>query len=359
MLRAVSTAFFLACSWFWCIGGFFPILLERDFGQIALPFFMVFNVVGAALFGMIWNETTRAKFLEKTLFFARGFSVIVAGYHFVFVSWISVMLGDLRPLIGYIVITLFFILFRNRLRMLAIGVFSLTLVLFAVIQITYRPDFVVNPPVNPFLHQILPLALGFLVAPYFDLTFHRAFAESPYPRLSFLLGFGVFFAVLLVGVFIDIPEFAQLLSAPALSQPSVAFVVGLLVLQTGFTTAAHLREIVGIGWSQSWFWPSVLATFAGLSGLHLIVGYQSAALIPAIGELVYRSFIFVVGVIFPVILIFDGLSRYSAMVMTFLTVCYTLGFLVGGVYAPLLSVGIAGLAVAYWSRSRFILDHPR
>ena len=49
-MRSMPVAFFLACSWFWCIGGFFPVLLQQEFGRIAFLCFLILNVAGATLF---------------------------------------------------------------------------------------------------------------------------------------------------------------------------------------------------------------------------------------------------------------------------------------------------------------------
>ena len=352
-MRGIPSAFFLACSWFWCIGGFFPVLLEREFGWIALPFFLLFNVVGAALFGLVWRDGARREFRQRFLKFAQGFSALVIGYHFVFISWISVMLNDLRPLPGFAAVTLLFFLMRRRLTILSIPVFGLTAGLFATILFLPTPDVPAAPAQYPFLHQVIPLAIGFLLAPYFDLTFHRAFAESTHPRRSFLLGFGILFTALLAGMLFSTTHFAQLLNQPSLSQTPVLAVVTLVVLQTGFTTAAHFREIADSQWLRAPLLPMMLLAVTALSTLHLVVDSSPVLSTELIGELLYRSFIFAVGVIFPVILMFGGLSRFSIAVITFLTPCYGLGFLVGGAYAPFLTIGIAGLAIAYWMRPQF------
>ncbi len=148
-------------------------------------------------------------------------------------------------------------------------------------------------------------------------------------------------------------HFAQLLNRPSLSQTPVLIVVTLLVLQTGFTTAAHVREISGSQWLRAPLLPLSLLAVTALGTLHLVVDSSTFLTTELVGELLYRSFVFAIGVIFPVILMFGGLSRYSIAVIAFLTPCYGLGFLVGGAYAPFLTVGIAGLAIAYWVRPQF------
>ena len=351
-MASLPAAFFLACSWFWCIGGFFPVLLERDFGQIALPFFIVFNVAGAALFGFVWGPAARERFLARHRLPAQFFSVLVVGYHVVFVFWISVLLSDSLPLIAFLGLVAAFAMARRHLVSAAPAVFAVTAVLFAVAVAAPPPAAVAAPPVQPFGHQILPLALGFLLAPCFDLTFHRVFAESERPRTVFLLGFGVLFAALLGGMVVAAPVFAQIMTSPALAGPGLHAVVAILVLQTAFTTAAHLREIGGTRWFDAGFALPAIGAVAILCGLHLVVGLAAPGMEFAAGELVYRGFVFLIGVLFPVILLFEGVNRMSVAAMVLLTPCYTLGFLVGGGYAPFLSVAVAGLAALYWLRPR-------
>ncbi len=359
-MRSLPAAFFLACSWFWCIGGFLPILLDQEFGKIAFPFFMFFNVVGAALFGFVWDEAARARFLSRFLMPAQFFSVLVVGYHLVFMGWISTLLQSPVPLVGFICVTAFFHGLRRQLAGAAVGVFVLTVVLFAMALNAPLPA--AGPDiaeVQPFSHQVLPLALGFLLAPYFDLTFHRAFAESTNPRLGFLVGFGVLFAALLAGVWLATPVLAQLLTARSFSGEGLQAVVAILVLQTGFTTAAHLREVSRTRWFRARRAVPVVAVVTVLVGLHLAVWLSMPAMLFPAGELVYRGFVFLIGVLFPVFLLFGGVNRYAIMVMAFLTPCYTLGFLIGGAYAPFLSVAVAGLVVLFWIRPQAALHHPQ
>ncbi|WP_416899893.1 MAG: hypothetical protein ACMVY4_09375 [Minwuia sp.] len=357
-MRGLPAAFFLACSWFWCIGGFFPVLLEREFGAVALPFFIVFNVAGATLFGLVWTGAGRQSFLARHRLPAEAFSLLIAGYHLVFMAWISTLLGSPVPLIGFVAAAAAFTVLRRQLTELAPAVFGITLILFSVILTTGEPAPAPAAALQPFAHQILPLALGFLLAPYFDLTFHRAFAESPRPRVSFLLGFGVLFLALLGGMYLAAPFFAPLLTSASFSGTAVYAIVSLLVLQTGFTTAAHLRELAGSRWADRRLAAPIAGSVVVLAVLHPLAGLAVPEIAQMAGELVYRGFVFLIGVLFPVILLFGGLNRRALTAMAFLTPCYTLGFLIGGDFSPFLSVAMAGLAVLYWLRPRLAATQP-
>ena len=357
-MRSISAAFFLACSWFWCIGGFFPVLLEQEFGATALPFFILFNVTGAALFGLVWTNAGRVRFLAKFRLPAEIFSVVVSGYHLVFMTWLSVLLQDPMPVIGFAACTALFVVLRSRLSGLAPAVLVITAALFAVAVLNAPTSDTPAQATAPFAHQILPLALGFLLAPCFDLTFHRAFADSPNPRLSFLLGFGVLFAALLGGMVLAGPVFAMLLSSNALSGSGLQAVVAILMLQTAYTSAAHMRELGGTRWAN----PGLALPAAGaaviVALLHVAGGVIRPEFVLPGGELAYRSFVFVIGGLFPVVLLFGGINRPSLIAAAFITPCYTLGFLIGGDWAPFLSVAMAGLAVMVWLRRKPIPLRP-
>ncbi len=353
-MRNLPVAFFLACSWFWCIGGFFPVLLQQKFGQVAFLCFMVFNVVGATLFGFVWSNDARQRFLQRHRLPAQFFSVLVIGYHCIFMAWLSTLLHNPTPLIAFAGVSVACTALQQHLNRLAIVLFAVTasLFLFAWTGIDAGAAAVPRSGPQPFTHQILPLALGFLLAPYFDLTFHRAYADSANPRLTFLLGYGVLFLALLGGMYLATPVFALLLTAGSLTGSGLQAVVAILVLQTGFTTAAHLREVQATQWHRSRFALPAVGVVVALSALHLAIGQLIPAMTVPAGELVYRGFVFLIGVLFPVILLFGGLTRQALLVMAFLTPCYTLGFLIGGQFAPFLSVAMVGLAVACWLRLR-------
>ena len=344
-MRSLPTAFFLACAWFWCIGGFFPVLLDHDFGAVAFVVFFIVNVTGAALFGFVLDAQKRARFLARFASSAQLFSVVVIAYHFVFMSWISTLLGSALPLLGFMAATGLFIALRYRLISIAIAVFVASLALFAVALSYPAPLAPPAPVASGFIHYVIPLGLGFLLAPYFDLTFHRAFSASPNPRLSFFIGFAGLFSLLLVGMFYATPIFTALITSQGLANPALKVVLGLLVLQTGFTTAAHLRELEGSRWFTMKFALPTTVTLCLLCGFHLAVALYAAEFKFAFGDLIYRTLLFIIGVLFPVHLIFGGMNKRTLIAAAFLAPCYTLGFLIGGAYAPALSIGMAGLAV--------------
>lgn len=349
-MRLASTALFLACSWFWCLGGFFPVLLIDEFGREAFFFFFLFNVVGAAAFGFVWNEERRQAFLARNRRAAQLFSLVVAGYHVVFIVWISALLDSKLVPIAFLASLAAFWGLKERLFPAAVGLFLLTLVLFGLAAAAPQPPAVVVAPPASAVHAILPMALGFGLAPYFDLTFHRAFARYARPRLSFALGFGLAFGVLLAGVYFSVGSLGLLLQRPREVPSPLMWLVAILVLQGSYTTAAHLKELAGPEAVSRRTAAIAAWTVMGLVLLHVALWSLAPQLLAVGGALVYRVFLFVIGGLFPLLILFPDARRDLVAGAALLTPCYGLGFLVGGAFAPFLSVGMAGLALLLLNR---------
>src|SRR5258705_2469096 len=81
-------AFFLACSWTWCIGMFLPVLLVRNWGIWGWVVFAIPNVIGAA--AMCWvirsRDTSERILIEHRLALAI-FSLLPVAFHVYFVYW--------------------------------------------------------------------------------------------------------------------------------------------------------------------------------------------------------------------------------------------------------------------------------
>ncbi|MGO1792033.1 MAG: hypothetical protein ACTHY5_01530 [Oceanisphaera sp.] len=356
-MRNLLPAFFLACAWFWCIGGFLPVLLDHDFSAVAFWVFFAVNITGAALFGFVFSGPRRARFLAHFSFLSQLFSVVVVAYHLVFMAWISTLLNSALPIAGFIAASSAFFTLRRKLIGLSVLIFVATLALFAIALSYPAPNLPPVPVADGFIHYVVPLALGFVLAPYFDLTFHRAFAASPNPKLSFFIGFMVLFAILLIGILYSTPILSAFMTEQGLTHPALPWLVGLWVMQMGFTTAAHLCELEQTPWFERKLALPAIIVVGLLCAFHFGIALLAPELRFAFGDLVYRSLLFIIGVVFPVLLIFGGINGRSSIAVAVLTPCYTLGFLVSTDYAAALSIGMAGLAVMMfiWRKSLFQL----
>src|SRR5215208_5970899 len=88
MIKSLFWAFFLACSWTWCIGMFLPVLLVRNWGIWGWAVFAVPNVIGAAAMGFVLRSRQSSEDIlinHKTPIAI--FSLITIAFHLYFVYW--------------------------------------------------------------------------------------------------------------------------------------------------------------------------------------------------------------------------------------------------------------------------------
>src|ERR1051325_2490171 len=88
MLKSLLWAFFLACSWTWCIGMFLPVLLVRNWGIGAWFVFAIPNVIGAAAMGFVMRSRQQSEdILINHRMAVAVFSLITIAFHIYFVYW--------------------------------------------------------------------------------------------------------------------------------------------------------------------------------------------------------------------------------------------------------------------------------
>lgn len=380
---SIRYAFYLACSWLWCIGAFFPLVLWRDYGTPSIIAFTFFNVVGAAGFGYWFvknsgvkreanggldeqplatalNQTTgsvsdlrqASRFRENQRQAINLFSWVTIAFQFMFVGWLAAVVGIswLLP-----VMALLSLLFYCQDRF--IGNWSVLVFAVSVAMLVwFVGDTEIHlPPVGAsqyWPHTVLPLALGFMLSPYFDITFHRAFEQSPQPRLTFLLGFGGLFLSLLVFVFIYAESLAAVFFGGAVAGAVLYPVIGFIVLQTSFTVALHCREYVRFNQSSR---SSVLVAIGFIVLLSAVLGgygkdFNVPFLTISATELIYKSFLYCYGLLFPLLAIVREINQRFWVLLGLSTPPMALGFLAGGALTPLLSVAMLIVAPAIFER---------
>lgn len=339
--------FYLACSWLWCLGGFFPLILGRDYGWPALAAFTVFNVGGAMAMGFYFKHRDKQQAFEHKHRPALSFfSYITIAYQIFFVAWLGVTIG--QPLLMIAVLAIAYVIYLSK------GLITYWAVLFYLLSIGLFVSFLGSdlPPIDIsakgyWPHALLPLAIGFILSPYLDITFHRAYRESDHPKLSFALGFGVFFLSLLAFVFYYASSLGDIFFEQAIPVAVIYPVIGFLVLQIAFTISAHCSELC----TQQYLKPSLLAGCIGLfsllsSGLLVLVEGSTIPFIKSpIEEIVYKSFLFFYSLVFPLYLLL-GKSRSTFLwVLAICTPAYSLGFLIGGEYSFSLTIGVVIMLV--------------
>ena len=345
MPASLRQAFYLASSWLWCIGAFLPVLLLRDYGWVTLAGFTLANVIGAAAFGWVITHKRQPAFLAAHKPFLTLFSHVTIAFQLFFVAWLAALVGLWLLLVMLALVVLFYRADRV-IGGVAVGLFLVSMALFGIYFANEPP--LVELTVQPgWWHTLLPLILGFALSPYLDLTFHRALAQSPNPRLSFTLGFGVFFLCLLIFVFVYSEGLREMAAGGSIDLGALWPVVAFMVMQTAFTVAVHLREVQR---QQpvpmlSLLWPYGFYLLALFAILYAMVRVTVPWLELPLTEVLYKGFLLFYGLVFPLYLLL-GKNRYYFWGALALTVIpYSLGFLLGTDALGYLSFSMAVVAV--------------
>ncbi|MFI4855443.1 MAG: hypothetical protein ACIAQF_10770 [Phycisphaerales bacterium JB065] len=269
-LRAILPALFLASSWTWVIGMWFPYYLTRDFGWIAWLVFAIPNVIGAASVGLIlrpgnsrdpqtWSTRSSVKLTTRHDIACMAFSVVTIAFQLYVVSFLlrtEVAKIDIpAPLVSistavFAALTIIFALLPWRASWFAAAVvwlFSIAMAYVAIRTSADQPAFmlprekgIVSLTGDP--HGIWKLApaivFGFLLCPYLDLTINRVRQDTAEPTgsIASVLGYGVFF-LLMIGMTLGYA--GRLIDSNTMS----IYIVAHIAVQASFTAGVHLRAL--------------------------------------------------------------------------------------------------------------------
>ncbi|VAX35922.1 hypothetical protein MNBD_PLANCTO03-1399 [hydrothermal vent metagenome] len=303
-------AVYLACSWTWCIGMFFPVLLARDFGLWGFVVFAVPNVIGAAAMGWVLRgrHAPRA-ILEKHQSMVRAFAIVTIVFQAYFLGVLLNWTGFLQAGSGVLLVLLaagLLVPVANRARWLAAGVFVLSA---GCAVLAWRAGSLARPtpvelPVE--LLWLAPVSLfGFALCPYLDPTFLRA-AEMLHDgsrKVAFTLGFVVFFLPMILFTLAYGGALDTLLESVLRSETLRGVIFLHIGAQLTFTALVHLRELGRMRPSRRWPWVvtglAMAAVFFGSAALDYwpdLPAFKASAGSP---ELYYRVFLSFYGLIFP------------------------------------------------------------
>lgn len=310
--RPVGWAFYLACSWTWCIGMFLPAIMLRDFGWWGYAVFAAPNIIGAAAMGLIAPAGGElAAWAAAHGRAIRWFSRVTIAFHLYFVG---MLLGPILPvwsvMIGAVLVALMLTvtrLFPRRAAVLAAAVWAASAVIALAFLMTRG-----TPDPAPLLSRAAPLeaipmlavtALGFGLCPYLDATFQharqRSGAQAP---LAFVLGFAVLFAAMIAFTAVYAPLLPWLGSGAIAGGLTATLLSGHILLQSGFTVAVHADRVIAGETRGPTERPGGAAV--GLAaGLLIGIGFLSRAIPGVAGlsfpEVGYRVFMACYGLVFP------------------------------------------------------------
>ncbi|QOJ01465.1 MAG: hypothetical protein HRU70_13615 [Phycisphaeraceae bacterium] len=323
-------AAYLASSWTWCIGMFLPVLLVRDFGLWGWVAFAVPNVIGAAAMGWTVRSASHAEALSGAhRGAALAFSWVTRLYQFFFLAWLTSVVVEAARFrspglpaatvvigcVGVFLLAAVGLTGFDRIRRLhaaSVGawVISASLLAFALLRgAAEAPSWwftFSRPGVSGLdLAAVAPVcALGFLLCPYLDLTFYRAARGARSSRAAFTLGFVVLFLPMIAAsaAYSRSAHMAPLV--PALLAAPLLAVAAHVLVQLGFTAAAHQRAAGPfLGAIKPWY-PGVFGLSSAALGVALGLAAARAGEDPVVGvmplhELLYRMILGMYAVVFP------------------------------------------------------------
>ena len=332
-LESIQWGLYCTSSWTWCIGMYLPFIMLRLWGWPGFWAFLVPNVVGCTLFGLVLDRERSHALARRLGWTCALFSAVTVAYQLYFAGWAAQwFVGDAAGL-RTVVATGVPIAMLAVAATLALRDDGAWRVLGAVVALA-APAVLLLPGGTPTtdsaaapLLGTLPLAFalptivaGFLASPLFDLTFRRAVQQAPSPRLAFL-AFGATFAamLLLVASFND-----PLTGMPRLG-PAIA---ALWAVQLTFTVGAHLRELFRA--PPSIRLPAPVTGALVATGIVLALPAFAFAIAPALGpgEPTYLGFLGAYGLIFPVLALLEARGAPRALTLAVLALgipCYLLG----------------------------------
>ena len=258
-------AFYLACSWTWCIGMFLPVLLIRDYGVWGWAIFTLPNVIGASAMAYILKKsTTSAEITEKHKIACIVFSIVTMMFQIYFIGWISTIVPNVLMLIAGIVLFLVYVL-GSKVSIdetfSAFLIWVLSLVCFIVIlnivpiekiDLFKAGNLIYNTKALLYLTPVC--FFGFLLCPYLDLTFHKARQSNTFlnSKIAFTIGFCFLFLLMVLFTFFYARPMASVFEGvpymlkdrSPLPLLYVYVVVFHMLIQAGFTILLHFRSVL-------------------------------------------------------------------------------------------------------------------
>lgn len=361
-VRSIGWGLFLASSWTWCIGAFLPLLLLRDWGWKGFVVFAVPNVIGATAVGFLWTRDRSMAFTARRRALLAWFSLATIAFQSFFLAWVApalvaATLGATSrgaphdgPLAGLAALTALDPDPRGQWTawFIAMVVFALvvggarggrgadrawialgTIVTLGSYALWMRHGFgsqsIANTGVAPSrdLWLLAPaIALGFLVCPHLDLSFHRVLQRDG-TRTPWLIFAPAFAAMLLF-------------AASGVGGITGAFAAWWFI-QVALTAAIHARELRACSMPLA----AMLVPAAVLIGA--IAGR------PGFGdESIYLRFLGLYGAVFPAVALLGWRGWSGLSMLGFLAIAipaFELGFVgpdgLGGdrwAWAPLIPI---------------------
>jgi len=310
-IHTLGWAFYLASSWTWCIGMFFPILLLRDYGWWGFLTFAAPNVVGAGAMGWVLAKTDApAKLLDRHRFMVQFFSIVTMLFQAFFLGWMMRWAGVRWPSAGVLTFALLvgLVLLRSGLLLLA---FVVCLISVGCLIGAWQGSVLSLPAMTPPPTDLLWIApvsfFGFAFCPYLDPTFLRAAQSTTGPsrKIAFTLGFGVFFLLMILFTTLYGSTIDQLRTNAQAGTIAAGLIFFHIAAQLGCTTFLHWRELAHTPHRPKNALALTTIAIAGVAIVSFVLPLDAPWIDnPSLahmgsGEVLYRIFLSFYGLLFP------------------------------------------------------------
>ncbi len=300
---------------------FFPILLHRDYGMWGFVAFAIPNILGAAAMGFVLTRQQSKGLVQTHKPMIVTFSFVTIAFHFFFLVWLTESRifthdGDatgltrlaptLAALLPVLAISTWFLLHprsRRHHRLIAAATWILSFLAIGLSP-AYEARLDHLPSSTFGLIGLAPISVfGFLLCPYLDATFHRVRIATGRRsgRAAFAIGFGFFFAVMILATLIYRGALIHMIHPEASFRHVHIFqftpLIFHLLLQVTFTVFVHALMLRRLGIPAiALLLPPVVGLVAGLAAKQFDTFPMFAM---TTGELTYRIFLSAYGLIFP------------------------------------------------------------
>jgi hypothetical protein len=370
MSRVLNWSLYLAMSWTWCIGMFLPVVLLRAVGYGGLIAMAIPNILGAAAMAWFLRDADRSrKWVEDHEAACINFSLVTIAYHIFFAAYLIRRVAGPADGVGLgAALAGFWLMLQWNKG----GKFLAAIVAFLVTAIgmiwayqRHEIPYIAHPipgapttlPPIAALWLAPALSFGFLLSPYLDLTFHHA-RQSTSPaegRAAFAIGFGIFFALMLVVTVLYSGWLTRRFDRRLHSQLAIILTAHFIV-HTALVITYHSEQLIPRAKQIS---PRQFFLFGLAVILAVLIGVPSARNLNlglSLGELIYFCFLGFYALIFPAYVFVRGINprgNQFAWIMTLLLSMplYALAFVEQNLFWFLPGTAVA-LATKYVFRHR-------
>ena len=374
--QTLGWAFYLACSWTWCIGMFLPVILIRDYGPWGWLVFAIPNILGATVMGYLKFNSN--DLVEKHKTACTIFSIVTILFQIYFIGWISTIVSN-----GFIitVVTVLLLLcaicsrISNNQLLSAFIIWTISIICFISVfnlipieKINLFKNGLLTQGTNALLYLTPICFFGFSLCPYLDLTFHKARLSNTTlnSKIAFTIGFCFLFLILILFTFFYAQPMAYVINkTPYLLKDQnkipmayIYVIVFHMIIQAGFTTILHLSFIFQKIKKINLTYLSLTILSMLIYIVPTILNEQSTFLGISINEIIYRAFMAFYSLIAPVYVFLFMASKnillnkrnlliYSGIVLTALPF-YAIAFL--GTKWNLEILSLIGLSIVLLSK---------